>query len=96
MKTRFLGIARREFREAVAYYEEQRAGLGSDFRDEVAAVLRRIRAFPEGCQLLGANLRRCRLRRFPYGVISRYRDSEILVVAVAHLHRDPDHWSGRI
>lgn len=96
MKTRFLAVARRELRDTVAYYERQRAGLGREFRDDVAATLERIQALPEAYHPLGANIRRSRLSRFPYGIIYQPRDREILVVAVAHLHRDPDHWRDRI
>jgi hypothetical protein len=41
-------------------------------------------------------VRRCRLRRFPYGVIYHADEMEILVVAVAHAHRRPDYWRDRI
>ncbi|HKP01858.1 MAG TPA: hypothetical protein VJU77_00725 [Chthoniobacterales bacterium] len=37
-----LGEAEREFAESVAYYESQEPGLGSRFRDELAAAMGRI------------------------------------------------------
>jgi hypothetical protein len=36
------------------------------------------------------------MRRFPYGLIYEYTETEILVLAVANLHRNPDAWEGRL
>ena len=42
-------------------------------------------------------VRRCLVHRFPYGVIYSVdeQSSEVLILAVMHLHRQPDYWSGR-
>ena len=95
MTTRFLEAARDDLRDAVRYYETQRAGLGAEFREEVRSAIERIEALPDAWHPLSANTRRCRTRRFPYGVIYRAGPDEIVIVAVAHLHRDPDHWRDR-
>jgi hypothetical protein len=34
-------------------------------------------------------------RRFPYGVVYQILESEILVVAITHLHRRPGYWRDR-
>jgi len=44
---------------------------------------------------MGKNTRRCRTKRFPYGLIYRCKGDEILIVAVAHLHRRPGYWHDR-
>jgi toxin ParE2 len=93
---RFLEAARDDLGEAIRYYEAQRPGLGAEFRDEVRSTLERIERFPEAWRSLSQNTRRCRTHRFPYGIIYQVRPDEILVVAVAHLHRRPDYWKGRI
>jgi plasmid stabilization system protein ParE len=79
-------------------YEAERAGLGGEFRDEIQSTLERITRLPEAWRILSENTRRCRTNRFPYGVIYRYREETeaILVIAVAHLHRKPNFWKGRI
>jgi mRNA-degrading endonuclease RelE of RelBE toxin-antitoxin system len=41
-------------------------------------------------------VRRCRLRRFPYGLIYAIDEGDILIVAVAHTHRRPDYWRDRM
>jgi plasmid stabilization system protein ParE len=96
LKVRFLRAAQNDLREAVRYYNAQRRGLGDDFREEVREVIERIKALPDAWHPIEAEARRCRTQRFPYGVIYLVEGSEIVVVAVANLHRDPDHWKDRL
>jgi plasmid stabilization system protein ParE len=96
VKARFIQAAQKDLREAVRYYDAQRPGLGKEFREEVRSTVERIKNLPDAWQLLSENIRRCRTRRFPYGVIYQARGDEILIVAVAHLHQEPGRWSDRI
>ena len=41
-------------------------------------------------------VRRCLLARFPYGLIYGLDGEMLVVVAVAHLHREPRYWVDRI
>jgi len=88
--------ATRDLKTATEYYEEERPGLGQRFRDEFDAAVKRVRGFPEGCQQVDDELRRCRFKRFPYGLFYAIRGDEIVIVAVSHLHRRPDHWRDRL
>ena len=96
MKPRFLLPARRELIEAVQYYNAQRVRLGDEFRDEAWETIRRINEFPVAWYLLGGAIRRCQMHRFPYGLIYEVTDVEIVIVAVAHLHREPGYWRRRL
>ena len=96
MDIRFLEIAQRELDEAVDYYNAQATGLGDEFLIEVLNALERIRHYPEAWQPFTQNTRRCRTRRFSSGVIYQVLESEILIVSVAHLHREPGYWHDRI
>ena len=96
MKTRFLLPARRELNEAVRYYNLQRGDLGESFRDEAWEAVRRIREFPLAWHLLGGAIRRCQMERFPYGIIYEPSEVEIVLIAVAHLHRNPEYWRSRV
>ena len=96
MNVRVLEIAQRELDEAVSYYNGQVAGLGDAFLLEAIAAIERIRQFPDAWHPLGENVRRCRLRRFPYGLIYHADESGVLVVAVAHTHRRPEYWRDRL
>ena len=46
MRLRLLSPAEKKLAEAAKYYEEQAAGLGRDFLDEVLKALKKIREFP--------------------------------------------------
>lgn len=98
MKISFLKPAERELGEAVEYYEAQELGLGFEFFEEVWAAIERIEKNPKAWQPMSPRTRRCQTHRFPYGVIYQIREEEdeILIVAVAHLHRKPDYWRNRI
>ena len=95
MTVSFLEIAQVEFERAVTYYNAESPGLGHEFADELYRTIDRIRARPLAWQRLSPNVRRCIARRFPYGVLYALRDEEILIVAIMHLHRNPDSWKGR-
>ncbi len=96
MEIRFLEIAERELDEAVTYYNVESPGLGDEFLLQFLNALERIRQYSEAWQRFSQNTRRCRVHRFPWGVIYQILESEILVVAVAHLHREPGYWQNRI
>ena len=89
--------AEQDLEEAFDHYEAAKAGLGHEFVDEFRRAVDRILMFPRGWQPLDADFRRCRLHRFPYGVIYRVdeRAKQIAVVAVHHLSREPGSWHGR-
>lgn len=95
MRVRFLEIAEIELDEAIHWYGAQASGLGDAFLIEVLSAADRIARFPEAWHPLGGGVRRCRLSRFPYGLIYTIDNGDILVLAVAHLHRRPDYWRDR-
>ncbi|MGE4080650.1 MAG: type II toxin-antitoxin system RelE/ParE family toxin [Reyranella sp.] len=66
------------------------------FLIEVLSTVKRIERFPEAWHPLGEGVRRCRLSRFPYGLIYTIDSGTILVLAVAHLHRRLDYWRDRL
>src|SRR5438132_1131059 len=96
MEIRLLDVAQQEFDEAVEYYNAESPSLGDEFLIEVLSTFERIRQFPEAWHPYTPNSRRCQTRRFPYGVIYQILESEILIVAVGHLHRKPGYWLDRI
>ncbi len=96
MEIIFLEIAQIELDEAIEYYNYEITGLGDRFLSEVVNTLNRINEFPEAWHPCSKRTRRCQTRRFPYGLIYQIREKEILVVAVANLHRKPDYWKDRI
>ena len=75
--------------------QEQAAGLGNDFLDEIEQGLHRIRQFPLLCTIYEGEYRRYLFKRFPYGLIYRIENEKIFIIAVAHLHRNPGYWKYR-
>ena len=69
MKVRFLSIAEQEYQDAYDYYEGVVEGLGIQFKEELVIALKRIEEFPEAWQRVSSKSRRCRLDRFPYGLV---------------------------
>lgn len=95
MKVRYLSIAESELDVAIEYYEEQEPGLGLRFFAEVRNTIDRVIAYPDAWYGISSSTKRCRTKIFPYGIIYQIREKEILIVAVAHLHRKPNYWSKR-
>jgi len=96
MKIRFPRTAQLELDDAVLYYNAQRAGLGYEPLSEVFSTIDRIKRFPQAWPFFHMDTRRCFVRRFPYGVIYKQIDDLTLIVAIANLHRKPDHWINRL
>ena len=95
-QTIFHPVARRELEEAIDYYNAERQGLGSAFREEVQRVLALLTRFPRLGQPVRGNVRRMMLSRFPYHIYYRLLASDNLrILAVAHNHRRPEYWIGR-
>jgi hypothetical protein len=71
-------------------------GFGEAFLIEVLSAAERVSRYPKAWHPLAEDVRRCRLNRFPYGLIYVVENGDILVLAVAHLHRQPGYWRDRL
>lgn len=96
MQIRLLEIAQIELDDSIEYYNSELDGLGYEFLAEALHAFDRIKNFPQAWHPFTDTTRRCQLRRFPYGIIYQITDTEILVIAVANLHRNPNYWMDRI
>ena len=96
MRARLLHIAKTELDDAVAYYNRERPGLGYELLWEAFSAIDRIKQFPQAWQVFQEEARRCLLRRFPYGIVYVVEDDLVLILAIAHLHRQPDYWIDRL
>jgi plasmid stabilization system protein ParE len=96
MSVRLLESAQAELDDAIAWYAEQAPGLGDAFLIETLKTLKLIEQYPKAWHPLTQQVRRCRLRRFPYSVIYAQEGSDLLVLAVAHQHRKPGYWRARL
>ena len=96
MTISLLAVAQAELDEAYIWYETQAHGLGDAFLAEALKAFRLIERHPQAWHPLTDGVRRCRLARFPYGVIYAPEGSDILVLAIAHAHRAPVYWRDRM
>ncbi|MCK9364174.1 MAG: type II toxin-antitoxin system RelE/ParE family toxin [Syntrophales bacterium] len=95
MKVRFLELARFELDDAFAWYEEQMPGLGRELLQEVDRSIHRATRWPLSGKVIASELRRCLVKRFPYGIIYGIEEDTLVVVSIAHLHRRPYYWIER-
>ncbi len=92
---RFHPDADAEMVEAAEWYESQQEDLGKRFLASVQDALNRIELNPEIYPVVEGDVRRCLIKTFPFGVLFRIKPELIAVMAVMHLHRDPDYWKTR-
>lgn len=79
-----------DIEEAVDYYAELDQELGERFVDDVDAVFARVVMFPKGSPPVDGfdELRRARMRQFPYGLFYQQTQAgSLLVVRVLHSRR---------
>lgn len=91
----FTPAARVELIEAQDWYERAASGLGRRFRDEVDIQIGRIAARPLRFPVVLSDVRRARLRRFPYSLYFRPLSDATYVIACFHSSRDPAIWRSR-
>ena len=87
-----LVLRRRAVRELAAahdWYEGHRVGLGAAFLHEFERVLEVLEQHPLRFPILHATVRRALTGRFPYAILFRIRDEEVVVLSVLHHARDP-------
>ena len=87
--------ARREFNDAIDYYERESPGLGLIFTNEVDSGFARIREFPDAAPLVAKCARRLVLAKFPFSLIYETREDCLVVLAVAHHRKRPYYWRAR-
>ncbi|MBI4408234.1 MAG: type II toxin-antitoxin system RelE/ParE family toxin [Gemmatimonadetes bacterium] len=81
---------------AAEWYETRAAGLGTEFVRAVDVCFGLIQRMPQGYQLVAPDVRRARLRRFPFSVYYVATPERIAILAVLHARRDPREWQSRL
>jgi toxin ParE1/3/4 len=87
--------AETEIADAVLWYEQQKPGLGLDFLRAVDSALITVRRNPFQYQIIWKQYRRAGVARFPYGLIYRATDREVVVLSCFHGRRGPGAWKAR-
>lgn len=93
---RLLPEAKDEFNAATDWYEQQQTGLGWDFVARVRETFQRIAASPRMHGSVYQDVRKAVVKKFPYLVLDREDQGEIIVISVFHTSRDPFGWQSRV
>lgn len=95
MEVRFHPQALAELEAEAVYYEAKVAGLGKRFASEVEAAIRIAAEFPVMGSPFKFGTRRVFPKKFPFSIVYRLRDAEIVVLAVVPDARKPGYWRNR-
>jgi plasmid stabilization system protein ParE len=85
-----------ELINAAVYYEEENQGLGLEYLSEVERAANLLIRYPNSGSVIRGFVRRLILPRFPYSLLYRVVDEELIrILAVAHHKRKPRYWVDR-
>jgi plasmid stabilization system protein ParE len=87
--------AREELLHEVSYYESKRSGTGRRFREAVNESFALILRFPTAGAPAPAQTRRTKVRGFPFTVVYREEDQQVVVFAIAPDRQRPGYWLSR-
>lgn len=82
-------------RRAYDYYEAAQQGLGHQFVEYFVEALEAIASHGDSFNVLYKHARRVIVRKFPYGVFFRDRESHWDIFAVLDLRQNPRRWQRR-
>ena len=83
--------AEQDLAAACSWYDRKRAGLGDEFLDDAATVMRRLGHDAERERLYYRSFRRTLLRRFPYKIFYQIIGDRVVVFRVLHAKQDHTH-----
>jgi toxin ParE1/3/4 len=96
MPVRFLPQAEAELLHEVEYYSRTGSETGIRFQAAVEASLERVSRHPLGGAPSPNGTRSVLIKGFPFSIIYRATDIELLVVAIAAHRRRPGYWMPRV
>lgn len=86
MNLRYHDLASKEVIATSKYYEVQRPGLGEEFLAELHQLIDQILANPLRFEQVRSGVRRCSMKRFPYGIYFRMPDEGTVRIIVVRHH----------
>lgn len=96
MKFRFHPEALQEYEDSALYYYSVSPLVAGRFVVEIEKAIRRMRRHPTAWAMVDEDVRRCLVKRFPFGIYFTIESDHLLIVAVMHLSRRPGYWKGRV
>ena len=96
MKVRFLPAAELEFIKELVYYSKARPGAAAKFEASVEAATQMALRHPHGGAPSYEETRVFRVKGFPFSLVYRTSEHEVLVVAIAPHSKKPNYWASRV
>ena len=96
MKVRFLPAAEIEFIKELAYYSKARPGAAEKFEASVEAAAQMAVRHPHGGAPSYKETRAFRVKGFPFSLVYRASEHEVLVIAIAPHSKKPNYWASRV
>ena len=97
MRYYFHPVAEIEHLETVAYYESKRPGLGASYLAEFENIIVDVCKTPHRYPIdRKPDIRRRKMKRFPFTVLYREISGSVQILAVAHQRRRPAYWLIRL
>ena len=87
MRVEYHPEAADDLNRATAEYNDIRSGLGDALREEVYGAVDRILQNPKQHRVVEQDIRRCFVHRFPYSVLFRELESDLVRVLTVRHHR---------
>jgi plasmid stabilization system protein ParE len=78
------------------WHDQKLVGLGDDFVTETEQLFERIKAMPLMYSVVLGDVRRAKLRRFPYVAYYRVLPDEVVVLAVLDGRTNTQVWRSRV
>jgi len=90
--------AEQEFKEAVAWYDEKKAGVGQKLSQDIRKIIRRATQNPQRFRLVSRLTRKAQVPRWSYSVYFTLQEEtrKLIVVAIFHASRDPGELQRRL
>lgn len=92
----FTPEAEMEALEGYFWYENQRIGLGEEFKLCLDVKIELLMKNPKTSSYIYKDIRASKIKRFPYNLLYRIANSQIQIVAVFHHSRNSKEWRKRI
>ena len=88
--------ARSELAEALDWYQSQHPDFGNRFLLAFLEAVNTLVENPYLFQRLDDDIRRVRLKDFPYNLLYFIQEDRVVIVACAHAKRRPGYWRDRL
>ena len=94
---KLISEARTDIREIIAYYEEEKTGLGTRFYKGLVNALKLAAKNPMIFQIRYKNIRHVSIKKFPIQIhyVVDERAKQVIVIGATHTSRNPQIWKDR-